>query len=105
MVLDKPERRLAGPARTYIEAGYAIEVDILKVEDGSLGALVRLSKLADGQVPAAHFMLNRTFEDRAMAFSYTLALTRSCVAQFAPASAIEIAEMLKTGKADQQAGR
>lgn len=101
MVLDKPERRQAGPARTYIEAGYAIEVDILQVADGCWGALVRLSKLADGQVPAAHFMLNRTFEDRAMAFSYTLALTRSCVTQFAPASASAIAEMLKSGKVDE----
>lgn len=97
MVPDKPERRLAGPARTYIEAGYAIEVDILQVEDGSWGSLVRLSKLADGLVPAAHFMLNRTFEDRAMAFSYTLALTRACVTQFAPAAATTIAELLRSG--------
>lgn len=101
MVPDKPDRRLAGPARTYIEAGYAIEVDILQVADSRWGALVRLSKLADGQVPAAHFMLGRTFEDRAMAFSYTLALTRTCVLQFAPAAATTIADLLSSGKASE----
>ncbi|MDF3834946.1 hypothetical protein P3W85_18560 [Cupriavidus basilensis] len=100
MGLDKPERRLAGPARTYIEAGYAIEVDILRVEDGNWGALVRLSRLADGAVPAAHFMLKRTFEDRAMAFSYTLALTRECVLQFAPAAADKIARLLGGGETE-----
>ncbi|MGO4330249.1 hypothetical protein AB4Z48_02130 [Cupriavidus sp. 2TAF22] len=99
MVVDKEERRPAGTARIHVEAGYAIEVDIMRVEDGSWGALVRLSKLADRGAPAAHFMLNRTFGDRAMAFSYTLALTRECVLQFAPAEAVAIARMLGTSQA------
>ncbi|MGT2455349.1 hypothetical protein ACU4GI_19725 [Cupriavidus basilensis] len=100
MMVDKMERRLAGPARTYTEAGYAIEVDVLQMADGSWGALVRLSKQADAQLHAVHFMLDRTFEDRAMAFSYTLALTRTCVSQFAPAATNTIADLLKSGKAD-----
>jgi len=35
-----------------------------------------------------------------MAFSYTLALTRACVSQFAPAAAATIADFVKVGKAD-----
>lgn len=52
------------------------------------------------QLPAAHFMLNRTFENRAMTFSYTLALTRACVSQFAPATATAITALLKSEKSD-----
>ncbi|MGT2490405.1 hypothetical protein ACU4GD_07340 [Cupriavidus basilensis] len=99
MVPDKLERRLAGPARTSIEAGYAIEVDILQVEDGSWGSLVRLSA---GRRPGARRALHaqpHISEDRAMAFSYTPAPTRACVTQFAPAAATTIAELLRSGNA------
>jgi len=57
-MVNKLEHQFAGQARTYIEAGYAIEVDILQVADGSWAAFIRLSKLADAHLPAMHFMLN-----------------------------------------------
>ncbi|KDP88014.1 hypothetical protein ACU4GI_00530 [Cupriavidus basilensis] len=97
MVTDKAERRLAGPAWTCTEGEYAIDVDILPVEDGRWGALVRLCKPGNGMELSSQFMLNRTFDNWITALAYTLALTRECVQQFAPATAASIARMLTTG--------
>ncbi len=99
-MIEKPDRQLARHTVSYIEGQYAIEVDVFQVETGSWGALVRLRTLSGGTMPDSYFVLNRTFEDRALALSNTLAVVRLCVKQFEPATAAIITRRFQTDRTE-----